>query len=446
MADLGWKTIMALLNPFIDEGTERLLTKDYYENLFLMLPAIQKLSITAIVEAAIRSELGQGLARPFGSPNVLSPWNKILLNPRQLFELPTESLDMINTKTVIGARAKRPLEIDIPIMITAMSNGGSLSEQMKVALAKGASIAGTATNTGESTVVASERNAAKYLIGQYNRGGWLNTPDKLNKLDAIEVQLGQGAWGGAIDEVTPSDEVNDYQRKIWELKKGQDAVIHARMPGINSSQDIINLLNSLKSQYDVPVGVKIAASHFLEKELSIIAQTEVDFIVLDGAEGGTSSAFPTTEDNMGLPTLYALGRAANWLEKNNLKNKYNLIIAGGLTTPGHFLKALALGADALYIGSIALMASIQTQAKKALPEEEPAQLAIWNGKLTNKLDIDEASSHLANFLKSCIIEMKQAVQGTSKKAFKDLNKDDLVTTDIELSKVLKIAYAGNACE
>lgn len=446
MAKPGWNTMMALLNPIVDDATVEFLTKDYQDNLFLMHPVIQKLTLRSIVEAAIRAETGDALARPLGSPNVLSPWNKILLNPRQLFELPTAKFDMIDTTVTIGPNAKRPLKLEIPIIITAMSNGGSLSEEMKIALAKGASIAGTATNTGESSLVESERKSAKYLIGQYNRGGWLTSQDKLSQLDAIEVQLGQGAWGGAIDEVIKPEEVNDYQREIWGTPKGDGATVHARMPGINSTQEIIDLINSLKSQYDVPVGIKIAASHFIEKELEVISRTNADYIVFDGAEGGTSSAFPITQDDMGLPTLYALGRAVNWLEKNNLKNKYSLIITGGLTTPGHFLKALALGADAVYIGSIALMAAIQTQAAKAVPAHEPVQLAVWNGKLTDKLDIDKAAKHLANFLRSCVIEMKYAAQGMGRKSFKDLNRDDLVTVDEGLARLLRIAYAGAPCE
>jgi hypothetical protein len=166
-----------------------------------------------------------------GSPVVLSPWEKILLTPRQLFELPTRSTLEISTRTVIGPRAARPLQLDIPILITGMSYGGSLSLQMKIALAKGASMAGTATNTGESAVTDEERGNAKYLIGQYHRGGWLSGPEQLGRLDAIEIQLGQGAWGGAVEEPIRHDTIGEHLRKTWKLEKGQDTAINARMPG-----------------------------------------------------------------------------------------------------------------------------------------------------------------------------------------------------------------------
>lgn len=443
---LSWKLLMAGLNPVVHDAVTELFTREYNDNHAIMVPALRKIGLTNMLEAGIRAQFGTDLSRALGSPIILSDWDKILLNPRQLFELPATSVSEISTKTVIGPNAKRPLELDIQIIITAMSNGGSLSEEMKVALAKGASLAGTATNTGESTVVESEREAAKKLIGQYNRGGWLNTAEKLSRLDAIEVQLGQGAWGGATEEIMPAAELNNYQKKIWNLKDGEDAVVHARMPGVNSTQDIVDLINRLKSEYEVPVGIKIAATHFIEKELGVIAQTNADFITIDGSEGGTSSAMPTLQDHVGLPTLFGLARAVNWLEKNNLRQKYNIVLAGGLRNPGHFLKALALGADAVYIGSIALIASCHTQLTKVLPSTVPPQLIMWNGKHRDELNVDKAGDHLANFLKSSITEMKHGALVTGKNSLSALSREDVVSVDESLSKVLQIAYAGNPCE
>src|SRR5690606_16236007 len=114
--------------------------------------------------------------------------------------------------------------LKIPVMITGMSYGASVSLPFKIALAKGASLVGTATNTGESAVTAEERQAAKYLIGQYNRGGWLNSSEQLEQLDAIEVQFGQAAWGGGVTETIKSDAIGQELRELWKLEKGYDAV------------------------------------------------------------------------------------------------------------------------------------------------------------------------------------------------------------------------------
>lgn len=439
---LSWMT-MKMLDPMMDEATAKMLTEDYSDNPFLLVTAAEKMSPRAIIEAAIRSETGMELSRPLGSPVVLSPWTKLLLNPRQLFKLPTASIKQIDTRTVIGPTAKKPLQLDIPIMITGMSYGGSLSLPMKIALAKGASAAGTSTNTGESAVTHEERSAAKFLVGQYHRGGWLSGKEQLSQLDAIEIQLGQGAWGGAVEETVTYD-IDEHLAKTWKVGQGEAATIYSQMPGKQSPNDYIQMVNKMKAEYDIPVGVKIAGSDFIEYELAVIAQTQADYIVIDGAEGGTSSSPPTLQDDLGLPTLFSLVRAVNWLEENGLRERFSLIITGGMTTPGHFLKALALGADAIYIGSIALMAAMQTQAAKVLPQAPPSQLALYNGKMTDKLDVDKAAHHLTNFLKSCTAEMKLAVQALGKNALRELNRDDLVAVDKELAECIGIRYAGQS--
>ncbi|MDD4599988.1 hypothetical protein SDC9_09187 [bioreactor metagenome] len=432
---------MKMLDPMADEGISKVLTEDYTDNPFLLATVAEKMTLRALIEASIRAETGTVLGRPLGSPVVLSPWDKILLNPKQLFEMPTKDVNTIGTQTIIGPTAKKPLKIDIPIMITGMSYGGSLSLQMKMALAKGASMAGTSTNTGESAVTHEERSSAKYLIGQYHRGGWLSSPEQLKQLDAIEIQLGQGAWGGAVDEPILADKIGDHLRETWHLEKGQNATIYSRMPGVKNQQDIIALVESLKSEYDVPVGIKIAGTDYIEYELAVIAKTNADFITLDGSEGGTSSAPPTLEDHVGLPTLHSLVRAVNWLNKKGIRDRFSLIIVGGLATPGHFLKALALGADAVYIGTIALMAAMQSQVVKTSPQAPPSQLALYSGKMNDKLDIEKAAKHLSNFLKSCVMEMQLAVQAVGKQTIKDLNRSDLVTVDKEVAKMAYIRYA-----
>ncbi len=439
---LSWM-MMKLMDPSMDEVMTKMLTEDYKDNPFLMVTVAEKLSPRAMMEAAMRAEAGKELARPLGSPVVLSPWDKLLLNPKQLFELPTSDYTGITMKTIIGPKAKKPLQLELPIMITGMSYGGSLSLPIKIALAKGATIVGTSTNTGESAVTEEERGAARFLIGQYHRGGQLSGQEQLKQLDAIEIQLGQGAWGGAVDSTMKAEDIDEHLRNAWGLKKGEDATVYARMPGKNSTQDYIKMIDDMKAQYDVPIGVKIAGTDYIEYELAVIAQTKADYIVVDGSEGGTAVANPTLQDNVGLPTFYTLVRTIDWLVKNNLRERFSVIIAGGLTTPGHFLKALALGADAVYIGTIALLAALHTQMTKALPQAPPSQMLLYTGKLTDKLHIDAAANHLANFLSSCKSEMQLAVQAVGKRSIKELNRNDLVTIEKDLAEFAAIRYAGS---
>ena len=439
---LSWAA-MKLMNPLLDESATKVMTEEYADNMLSLLTVAEKLSPRAIVEAAMRAESGKELARPLGSPVMLSPWTKIFLSSCQLFNLPTKDYTSIDTKTTIGKTAKRPLNIDIPIMITGMSYGGSLSLPMKIALAKGASAAGTATCTGESALTKEERNAAKYLIGQYHRGGWLSSDEQLSALDAIEIQLGQGAWGGAVDEPIPPDMIGEELREAWRLEKGESATIYSRMPGRETTQDIIKMVNELKSRFDVPVGIKIAATDYIEYELAVIARTEADYIVIDGAEGGTSGSPPTLQDDLGLPTLFGLIRAVDYLEENNIRDRFSLIVTGGMATPGHFLKAMALGADAIYIGSIAVMAALHTQSLKVMPQAPPSQIALYKGKMKDKLDIDSAAYHLRNFLKSCRIEMQLAAQALGKQSLQELNRADLVSVERDLAEFAGLRYAAS---
>ncbi|MDD4036291.1 MAG: FMN-binding glutamate synthase family protein [Bacilli bacterium] len=432
--------LLKILKPIIDKSIKDIFTKDYAENDFINITAVQKLGLKNIVDCQLRAEKGKILSIPYGSNINFSPWDKLLLNPRQLFEMPTESVNMIKTEVIIGKNAKRPLKLSMPIMITGMSYGGSLSLRMKIALAKGASKVGISTNTGESVLTKEVRKHARYVIGQIHRADLMRDED-LKELDAIEIRFGQGAWGGLTESTMYAKDIRSRLGSEWGLNGGGDVKFKARVGGINSKGDLIKLVNKLKKDYEVPIGIKIAGTGFIEQELDVITSTKCDYIVIDGCEGGTAKAPPTLEDHMGLPTLYALIRAVNYLEKNNIRDKYDLIITGGLTNPGQFLKALALGANAVYIGSIALFAVIHNQAVKAMPKYPPTQLALYTGKVAHKLDINLAAISLSNFLISCKEEMKLALQGMGKKDIKDLTTDDLVSLDKEISNYTDIRYA-----
>src|SRR5690606_29815588 len=213
------------------------------------------------------------------------------------------------------------------------SFGGALSKRAKVALARAATAVGTATNTGEAGLMEEERAAAQLLIGQYNRGGWLNDPAKYSRLDAIGIRLGQGAQGSAPQRTHAKNIGQDY-RDVFGLREGQDAVIHSRLRDVQSDRDFIALVRRLRDETGVPVGLKLAATHHLERELAIALAAEVDFVTVDGAEGGTHGGAPTLQDDLGLPTLFAISRAAQFLARHGATGDVSLLATGGLVTPG----------------------------------------------------------------------------------------------------------------
>ncbi|WP_213528539.1 FMN-binding glutamate synthase family protein, partial [Paenibacillus cisolokensis] len=341
------RIVRSVADVAVDQALTRVIKDHYVENIAAMIPAGRKIGMPNLTEILLRSETGTPVPRPLGSYIHFSPWESVLFNPVHLFRMPTPEQIGIQTSVTIGPRARKPLTVSIPIMIAAMSFGGALSKNAKLALAKAATAVGTATNSGEAGLMKEEREAARLFIGQYNRGGWMNTPDKYMQLDAIEIQLGQGAQGSTSQRTTVKNIGEDY-REVFGLKEGEPAVIHSRLPGVDSADDFIRLVKRLRHETGVPVGLKIAATHHLEKELRIALEAGVDFITLDGAEGGTHGGAPTLQDDVGLPTMFAVTRAAQFLARNGETGKVSLIAAGGLITPGSMLKAMALGADAVY--------------------------------------------------------------------------------------------------
>lgn len=434
----------SFFNEAVDKAITRIIRDQYTENLFEMIPSTRKVGITNLMEIAMRANQGTPVSRPLGSPLHLSPWEKILFNPVHLFRFPTQENVGIRTSITIGHRAKKPMTLSIPIMIAAMSFGGALSKSAKIALAKAATAVGTATNTGEAGLLEDERNSAQLLIGQYNRGGWMNTPNKYKRLDAIEIQLGQGAQGSAPQRTTAKNIGEDF-REVFDLQEGEDALIHSRLPGVNTKDDFIQLVRRLRHETGVPVGLKIAATHHLEKELQIAIEAEVDFVTLDGAEGGTHGGSPTLQDDVGLPTLFAITRAAEYFARKKVIRDINLIATGGLVTPGHMLKAIALGADGVYIGSAAIMALVSEQMVKAVPFEPPTSLVVYAAKQTDQLDVDMAAMNLVRYLNACVLEMEQVAVTLGKTALTDITKSDLCTLDPFIAKAsgIQLGYVAS---
>jgi len=233
---------------------------------------------------------------------------------------------------------------------------------------------------------------------------------------------------------------------VFGLSQGEAAVIHSRLPGVNDKDDFIRLVRRLRDETGVPVGLKIAATHHLEKELAIAAEAGVDFITVDGAEGGTHGGAPPLQDDVGLPTLFAVTRAHAFLAKNRLTRKISLLAAGGLTTPGSMLKALALGADAVYIGTAAIMAMISDQITETMPFEPPTSLVVYTGKMTDKFDVDAGAQNLFRYLNACVREMEMVAMSLGKTALSDLSRSDLCTLDPFLSKAIGIELGWVAPE
>lgn len=440
---LGYLSLLLLGRPMAnilsDRLTKILMTDPYHENLWEFISAGRRAGFQNVIETNLRSQDGKVISRPLGSPKNFPSTDDLMFNIAQLAILPTPEDVPVDMSVTIGPQAARPMKITMPILISGMAYGIGLTEKCKLALAKGASLVGTAFNSGEGPFLASERKAAKYYIQLYDRGGRNHDPAIIRQADAVEIQFGQGALGG-IGHATPYKGIPKKARKLLNLKPGQPSFTHARVPGIvEPRRDLPPLVRNLREiTKGAPIGAKLGVGHYLEKDLEILLEAGVDFIALDGAQAATKGGPPILEDDFGVPSVFAINRASNYLLEQGLKGKVTLIAGGGYFTPGSFLKALALGADAVYIGSIALFAMAHTQVLKTMPFEPPPSIVFADSKQSWRFNTKLGTKHLAYFLKSCNEEMMEGVKALGKTSVKEVNKSDLRSLTPFISESLGI--------
>ncbi|HBF37682.1 MAG TPA: FMN-binding glutamate synthase family protein [Firmicutes bacterium] len=404
-----------------------------------MLNLFSKLTWQVYFESQLRARTGKALERPFGTPLHFYSWNKILLQPCYLSNRPLEPGIPFDSSVILGPAARKPLRLNNPILIGGMSYGGALSVQAKIALAKASALFGTAANSGSGPFLKEEKAAADKFIFQYSRGFWGKSEAVLRQADMIEISLGHGAWSSAPVRIKGSKVIHRYAREL-PMIEGLDVLIESRLTEIENASDWRNFICQLKDvSGGIPIAVKIGATHHLEAELALIVDGGIDIVVIDGTEGGSHSVPPILSDDVGLPALPALCRASQFLKEQKLTGKISLIIGGGLYTPGDFLKCLALGADAVMIGTIAILAVSHTQVSKSTPWEPPTGLVYYQGEAARKFNPDLGAIHLYRYLQSCAREMEQAARTMGKRSFKEMNKIDLAATESLYAQIAGIA-------
>lgn len=382
-----------------------------------------------IVETAMRAATGKQLERPFGTTRHYFDWGNLQFSPGYLSNQPGDADAAVDTSVVIGPQARRPLRLEMPIMIAGMSYGTALSMTSKTALARAATIAGTSASSGNGPFLQEERMLAQRYVMQLSRGYWNRCDKVLRQVDMLEIHLGQGAWGAAPIRVKGKTVTGEFARRLGAIP-GLDVLIQTRLPEVNDLESWRSLIASLRDRTEgAPICVKIGTTHHLEDELDAIFQADVDAITLDGTEAGTHATPPILLDDSGLPLMPGLVRGVNYLRRNGLWGKVSVIAGGGLSNAGEMLKAMALGANAVIIGTMTALAMVHTQVTKAVPFEPPTGLIYHEGKEEKKFDGAEASRTVARFFQSCTAEMAELVRTLGKKALSDIGPDDLVALD-----------------
>ena len=326
-------------------------------------------------------------------------------------------------------------------MISGMAYGIALSEQVRLSLAEAAKNVGTAINSGEGGILPEEVDTAGKYILQFSRTEWAKEEHVLLRADMIEIKLGQGAVFGMGKKIAPK-ELTGRAREVMGLKENEDAVIGERFFEEQTIEDIKELVDQLRDLTGgVPIGVKIGAGGKIEEDIDHLIEMGVDFIAIDGGQAAMHGAAPILYDDFGIPTLHGIIRAVSHLEKRNMKGKISLIVSGGLLVPGHFLKVLALGADAVYLGSAMLFTVAHNQILNAVPFEPPTQ-AVWNdGKYKDQFKIKEGAQAAEKFLTASTEEIKMALRAMGKRSLKELSKKDLVSYDELTAQIIGIPFS-----
>ncbi len=394
---------------------------------------------TYMVDIHKISETGNSIIEPMRTERPTFSWDEILVKGAQLAKIPLNHDEAVNTKTIIGPKARKPLVIDTPIYITHMSFG-ALSREAKLALAKGSAAVKTAMCSGEGGILPeSMENAYKYIF-EYVPNKYSVTEDNLKRVDAIEIKIGQSVKPG-MGGYLPAEKVTKEIAKIRGVNEGFDIISPSNFEDIKNRDDLKKKVEWLRKVSEgKPIGIKFAAGN-VEADLEVALYAEPDFITIDGRPGGTGAAPKFIKAATSVPSIFALYRAGKFLKERGVTD-VSLVITGGLRISSDFAKALALGADAVAIGTSALMACGCQQYRICNTGRCPTGITTQDPELRGMCNIDESAKRLENFLRVSTEELKDFARLTGNNNVHGLSIHDLCTTNSEISNYTEIEHVS----
>ena len=370
-------------------------------------------------------------ARPF--PGL----DELVFKPAQLARLPLLDDEPVDTTVVLGSRAVKPLRLAMPLFVSHMSFG-ALSAEAKEALAIGASMAGTATCSGEGGAHPRERAAASRYIFEMASGyfGW--TEEAITAADAIEIKIGQGAKPG-LGGLLPGPKVTEEIAAVRGRPAGMDAHSPAHFPDINSPADLARRVAELKDMTGgVPIGIKFAAGN-VEADLAVACEAGADWVTIDGLGGGTGAAPVHVKDHVSIPSVFGLHRARRWLDDHGVAD-VQLVSTGGYRSPDEMAKALALGADAIALATSAMMAIGCQQYRACHRGTCPVGIATQMAELRSRLDVEISARRLATFLGGATKMMTDYARLCGRHRLGDLDRSDLASLHADLAGRMGLDY------
>ncbi len=371
--------------------------------------------------------------------NTLPKWEDIQFLPAQLATRPLFDEDEVLTKVIIGPRAKKPLTLETPIFVSDMSFG-ALSKEAKIALSKGAEMAGTGICSGEGGMLPEEQENNSRYFYELASGQFGFSWEKVSKAQAFHFKAGQGAKTGTGGHL-PGQKVTKEIAAVRGLKEGEAAISPSTFKDLVTIEDFRRMADEVRKYTGgIPIGFKLAASH-IEADINFALEAGADYIILDGRGGGTGSAPTIIRDNINVPTIPALARARRHLDKVGAKD-VTLIITGGLRIADDFAKALMLGADAVAVSNAALQAIGCLGMRACQTNSCPVGIATQKDSLRKRLIIDTSARQLFNFFTASNELIKVIARTCAHRDIRNFNFNDLSTLNYEIHRLSGIRYAG----
>ncbi len=372
------------------------------------------------------------------TPKQKNQFEDIVFLPAQLARRPLRQQDAdITLSTTIGKQAKKPLEMDLPFFVSHMSFG-SLSREAKLALAKGSAMMRVAMSSGEGGMIEEEQQAAYKYIFEYSTGHFGATKEVIQKADAIEIKIGQAAKAGLGGHLL-AEKVTEEIARARGVEPFQDVISPENHDDILDKHDLREKVGWLRSLTNgAPIGIKFVAGN-IEDDLDVTTFAEPDYITID-CRGGSTGAAPThVKDNFGISAPYATYQARKYLSEHNY-DQITLIMTGGMRTSGDIAKCLAMGADAIALGTTALIGIGCQQYRVCHKGTCPMGITTQDPKLRDRLDVDQSAQMLGNLFTVYKSELEDYVRILGKTSIHDLEVDDLATYCRDISEHTNITH------
>ncbi|MEL6978112.1 MAG: glutamate synthase-related protein [Pseudomonadota bacterium] len=383
-----------------------------------------------------------GVVASMGAPlQHLPSWDDLQILTAQLHRPPLLEDAAVGADVVIGPNAQRPLRLEIPLFVSDMSFG-ALSEPAKLAMARGAELSGTGICSGEGGMLPEEQEACSRYFYELASGRFGFSWEALAKVQAFHFKGGQGAKTGTGGHL-PGDKVTGKIAEVRGLAEGQSAISPPRFPEWERPAEIRAFADEVRSRTGgIPIGYKLSAQH-IEKDLDAALEVGVDYVILDGRGGGTGAAPILFRDNISVPTIPALARARRHLDKRERKD-VTLVITGGLRKPADFIKALALGADAIAVSNAAMQAIGCIAMRACHTNSCPVGIATQKPHLVSRLVVEKSAQRLKSFFDASTELMRVMARACGHDHLSKFSAEDLTTWKREMADLSGVAYGGVA--